>query len=246
MCVCVRVTSRHIISLSPCPLFTADQRMTTGLNAVLEKWKRPRQPNQFALQKRRWIKPVNSRKHWREKSTTILLWEEHQQIFTVPVLRSSKQMQIWPQSPQCRSRGHIPQRNRCPGKGTFWQPVLQPGRGRAADLAPKSGSTASKEPGSGADRPYPENPPTTTGCVCHEPHRQPRPARGLKMGRGVRGLRLHGFSPHTTGAQGRDSPASEPAMSRRQVAAGLPAGRARDGVLGGPHGANPAVTERRI
>lgn len=189
MCVCVRVTSRHIISLSPCPLFTADQRMTTGLNAVLEKWKRPRQPNQFALQNRRWIKPVNSRKHWREKSTTILLWEEHQQIFTVPVLRSSKQMQIWPQSPQCRSRGHIPQRNRCPGKGTFWQPVLQPGRGRAADLAagpfsppaPKSGSTASKEPGSGADRPYPENPPTTTGCVCHEPHRQPRPARGLKI-----------------------------------------------------------------
>lgn len=50
------------------------------------------------------------------------------------------------------------------------------------------------------------------------------------------------MSPHTNGAPRRDSPASEPAMSRGQVAAGLLAGRARDGVLKGPHGADPGLT----
>lgn len=64
------------------------------------------------------------------------------------------------------------------------------------------------------------------------------PAGGFEIkGLGASGG-LKGFQSTHTRAPGRDSPASEPAMSRRQVAAGLPAGREADGVREGPHSAD--------
>lgn len=76
------------------------------------------------------------------------------------------------------------------------------------------------------------------------PSGNPEPPEASRQdGEGRSGLGLKGdLSPHTNGTPGRDSPASEPAMSRRQVASGLLARRARDGVLKGPHGADPALT----
>lgn len=142
--------------------------------------------------------------------------------------------------------GWIPQKNTSPGKLRDCpfrsQVACATGLTARALLTHPQNRTPQPGKSQGAGmRPYPESPPTITGC--HQPRRPPKPARGLKVKvAGTLGDLERTTSSTHTGATGRDSPASEPAMSRRQAAVGLLARCARDGAQGGPHAADPVLT----
>lgn len=176
------------------------------------------------------------------KPHTILLWWGHPHLLRAPFLKSSIQMQVRPRSPQCKSREHT-DRGSIPGKRLSDGPFCSQNACMLRS-SPQGPSLPHPKIALGGEETLRTDTAVLDGVSVMSPASRPvlveagsRPQD--KMGREVRGLG-RGQSTHTA-SPGRDSPASDRAMSWRQVATVLLAGRAVDGVLQEPHGADTAL-----